>query len=129
MSIILLFNYMVVDMLESELREGNFIFYAEEVIRLNDKNIDLIYLRTENSMEGIEMNVNWLENFGFFYLKSCESHSTFFYNGVKVELGEEYSKVYMHNIEVKKIRYVHELQNIFFALTGEELVHRDFSLT
>jgi len=116
---------MVLETMESELREGNFIFYSGEVLQLNHKNIDLVYTKGVKFLEGIEINVNWLENFGFFYINGSGDNSTFFQQGVKVELSDDLSTVYIHSLEIRKIKYVHELQNLFFALTGNELVYRD----
>lgn len=111
--------------MESELREGNFIFYSGEVLQLNYKNIDLIFSKGARFLEGIEINVNWLENFGFFYISSSSNKAIFFQRGVKVELYEDLASLHIHNAEIRKIKYVHELQNLFFALTGNELIYSD----
>ena len=116
---------MLLEMLESELREGNFVFYSGQVLQLNQKNIDLVYTRVNNAIEGVELNVNWLENFGFFYVTSTEDLYTFYLSGVKIQLSDDYATVTIHNTGVKTIQYVHELQNIFFALTGNELVLKE----
>ncbi len=118
---------MVPELLEGELREGNFIFYSGQIVQLNEKNIDLVYLRNSGSVEGVDLNVTWLENFGFFYVTSTEELYTFYLNGVKIELSDDFAMVNIHNTDAKKIRYVHELQNLFFALTGNELILKEVS--
>lgn len=47
-----------------------------------------------------------------------------FLNPVEVTIGVDSSdkKVYIQR-EIEHIRYVHQLQNLYFALTGEELNH------
>ncbi len=118
---------MLLEMLEGELREGNFVFYSGQVLQLNQNNIDLIYTRSNNTIEGVDINVNWLENFGFFYVTSTEDMYTFYLNGVKIQLADDHATVTIHNSGSKKIKYVHELQNIFFALTGSELELKEAS--
>jgi len=120
---------MLLDILEGELREGNFVFHSGEVLRLNQKNIDLVYTRGNNFLEGINLNVNWLENFGFFFISSSTDVHTFYLNGVKVELRDDTASISIHNNLVKNISYVHELQNIYFALTGKELILKEPSVS
>lgn len=116
---------MLLEMLENELREGNFVFHSGQVLCLNQKNIDLVYTKGNGFIEGINLNVNWLENFGFFYISSTTDFYTYYLNGVRVELAEDKATVSIHNNQIKKICYVHELQNLFFALTGDELVLKE----
>lgn len=111
--------------MKSELREGNFIFYSGEVLQLNHKNIDLIFAKGKRFLEGIEINVNWLESFGFFYIASNGNKSIFFLRGVRVELYDDMASLHVNNAEIRKIKYVHELQNLYFALTGNELIYSD----
>ena len=116
---------MLIELLENELREGNYVFHSGQVLCLNPKNIDLVYAKGNGFIEGINLNVNWLENFGFFYISSSTDFCTYYLNGVRVELAEDKASVSIHNNRIKKISYVHELQNLFFALTGDELVLKE----
>jgi len=123
------FVCMLPEIFESELREGNFVFHSGEVLCLNHKNLDLVSFKGHHDLEGININVNWLENFGFFYVSGSDDQYTFFLSGVKIELFDSQALVTIHNNTVKNIVFVHELQNIFYALTGKELILKDSGLS
>lgn len=75
-----------------------------------------------NMVEPIELNHSWLIAFGFEMYNEC------FY---KIELKRRYSDGWFlsHDNELTKsmseffvrLKYVHELQNFWFSLTGKEL--------
>ncbi len=91
-------------------------FYSMETYSLNEFNI-----------EGISLTEEWLLKFGWGYHKSedCIYYSKswgkngieiivkdYHYSGFELELGKA---------RYKFIEYVHQLQNLYFALTGNEL--------
>ena len=109
----------------SELRIGNYLNYQNSteiatVVLINEKHFDC---RNEDEIftpngnyEPIKLIFPWLMIFGFKELE--KDYRTFFKKGkFKVELSSSgnvyYGKLY--------IGYVHQLQNLYFALTGNEL--------
>ncbi|WP_185285729.1 hypothetical protein [Elizabethkingia meningoseptica] len=67
----------------------------------------------------IELTEEWLLKLGF--IKSKFSSNCFkITNGYKFHFagGEE---LYLDSIRLEHIKYIHQLQNLHFALTGEEL--------
>ena len=111
----------LIDTFVGELRIGNYVFHDDAVLRLNEKNLELAYSKQSHQVEGIRLNVNWLENFGFLYHTNKENVPVFFLKGIKLELKESSVELFFQNQPVKKIRLVHELQNLYHALTGDEL--------
>ena len=130
----------------NELRIGNRVLFAEEgiefTIRAIDKSGLAVYNETEDvwielsAFEGIPLTAEWLLKFGFLidmdaycsvdtwkrfcYSKqitiSCTPEKTDFRLFVNIPDDEWYSFDWVH------IQYVHQLQNLYFALTGEELI-------
>ncbi len=106
----------------TELRIGNYIYYGFEnrVWQVSPISISGIENNTVKS-EPIPLTEEWLVNFGFtktghyywdvLYFELTELGNGKYINSVN---GHEYD----HGIE---IQYVHQLQNLYFALTGEEL--------
>ena len=113
----------------SELRIGNLIFtHKEEIIVV--KGIDtegLILFKEDQNIfdfkcKPIPLTEEWLLKFGFkkdlgndLYLDST-STSFFIWQNNRVELLDD-----KNNICISHCEYVHQLQNLFFALSGEEL--------
>lgn len=74
--------------------------------------------------EGIPLDKYWLEKFGFSF-KARDSYR--FPNGWGfITLGEDgWYAFYSGSGAISKTYYfVHELQNLYFALTGEELIYK-----
>jgi len=110
-------------------RIGNFItnhevnegFFKVEEVKKNEQGNYAVYYRRGSCMsiepDIIEINEKWLCNLGFvkksndvYYLYAC----SFEFEWI---VGEG---IYIDGFSVD-IEYVHELQNLFFAVTGEEL--------
>ena len=75
--------------------------------------------------EPIPLTEEWLERFGFSVRKSLgfeaydlDDTYTIYYNTTATPYGFELSFGVDFEIEIK---HVHQLQNLYFALTGEEL--------
>lgn len=68
----------------------------------------------------IQITEEWLIKFG----GNCvivEGYPIYYVNPFDIEYYENESVLIMGNSSVK-IKYVHQLQNLYYALTGEELV-------
>jgi hypothetical protein len=107
----------------NELRLGNWVHpqfpmqvvcvYADEILCNFEGNEGDVWEFNPKDLDGILLSYEWLANFGFkkegmhqlwksvdFWVQ--ETQVGFFYNGIE-------------------INYVHQLQNLYFALTGKEL--------
>lgn len=102
----------------SELRIGNWLIYSpdetwSEVIEVLESDF---HYSVYKDFEPIPLTEEWLKRFGF------EKDATdWWYIGESIGLkryNDETFKAYVPNVDVK---HVHQLQNLYFALTGEEL--------
>jgi len=109
----------------NELRVGNYVKGIGHNISWLVDGVDTYYIYSSNawrllsSFEGIPLNENWLEKFGF-------KRSGLYNLKDEVYIYDEYGLIdtgfeYRFNYTQIKLKYVHQLQNLYFALTGEEL--------
>lgn len=123
-----------------ELRIGNLIFAdfngkgdkrIVEIYQINESGCILLDEIRENINEGslqehwdeylfgIELSEEWLLKFGL----KCGDNLTV--KGYFLRVGNAFisidEKVYFMGQPITYIKYVHQLQNLYFALTGEEL--------
>jgi hypothetical protein len=119
----------------SELRIGNLVFNPKTdiaKIRLVDdglggvgvqSNLGIFYGKIEE-IEPIPLTEDWLIRMGF------EKNGPYWFDSKDLLLSYSFSQntiaigrmgIYFQN----KIQYVHQLQNLYFALTGEELIIKD----
>jgi len=129
-----------------ELRIGN-LAICDKISLHNDGvfrvNKDVIFHFEKFKLSPILLTEEWLLRFGFYnpdsenynandeqadifkyYLDSGISHRNFIckpFNGWIIKIGE-----YEDSLEVK---YVHQFQNLYFYLIGEELIIKDKKLT
>jgi hypothetical protein len=87
----------------------------------------------EFEVEGIEITPEWLQDFGFipdqrvgynpFRWPQMNGNSSYFLsmNGAGQWVFSIWQDDIKQNITIRILEYVHDLQNLFFALTGEEL--------
>ena len=116
-----------------ELRIGNFATRKRIIYEDNSfKTITVSYhdieacSRNQKHFEPIPLTEEWLEKFGFTEaMYDYTVHTGEFYNNkiglLKIVGGDKYQlSIGSKNLMVV-IEYVHQLQNLYFALTGEEL--------
>lgn len=74
-------------------------------------------------LEQMPLIPKWLDDFGFTLKKSTFLKDECYMLGIdfKVEMGLTSFRVYYNGRFIKHILKVHELQNLFFCLTGQEL--------
>jgi hypothetical protein len=125
----------------SELRLGNYIYHNGEVVpvvqierryktmyRLNDLDVDERII--EDHFQPIPLTPEWLERCGwqlvdqgrgpYYWLeKQCWFH---------IHLPEDGTLYANFNNNAVHIKYLHQLQNLYFALTGEELTINNVNL-
>jgi hypothetical protein len=124
----------------NELRIGNWFLEKDEVKQFDGDFYHLL------GCEPIPLNTNWLEKFGF---KPWDEKKTIYtlerhidkYNNTCFRFWLQLDKLVFDYIQNEihptesifddkniirlEINYVHQLQNLYFALTGEELTIKD----
>ena len=106
------------------------------VIKLSENDIKEVFNHNfKSAYTGILLNREWFKKYGFresncFYLdltthylemiETIEDDGSSYYYPSYVEV-RELSSTPEQRVSLNRIRYVHELQNLFFALTGQEL--------
>lgn len=116
----------------SELRVGNLVKWEDQnvsVLELKRLGVELGYykdsigfLRNYKDVQPIPLTEEWLLKFGLEWSGKGAQWLTKFTPCGKalVYIEEHYFKFCGITIEIQ-IKYVHQLQNLYFALTGEEL--------
>ena len=112
----------------SELRIGNFIEFRHYTMGWSQPTVCEAWmiadcLKHPESYRDILITEEWLLKFGFEYKIEPHYKTWKFINDVFYSYNYKgdfrwFSKV-LPNID--KVKYVHQLQNLYFALTGEEL--------
>lgn len=109
-----------------ELRIGNFVETNGILWEVGTHDFGLVY---RPDFEPIELTEEWLNKFGFKKLDENKKFSTFeiqsTYFDLQVYLPGNYFGVVAGRDEIAlnyNLKYVHQLQNLYFALTGEELI-------
>jgi hypothetical protein len=102
----------------NELRLNNWVYAFKTTyqIDVNDFDQDKV-----NTFEPIPLTEEWLFKFGFQYKYGCLLLST---NRGTIQIEEdlaEISSVVTHSGFMSPCKYVHQLQNLYFALTNKEL--------
>ena len=101
-----------------ELRIGNLIEYAGDYVSVNTYHISTIEAGKEpfkSRYKPIPLTEEWLVKFGFDKGTMCWFNDT--------NIGFEFNaKGVVKWNQPKHIKHVHQLQNLYFALTGEELI-------
>lgn len=108
----------------TELRIGNWVQSRIEIgqkwdviVSVND------FIGNYKLFEPIKLTEEWLLKFGF-NTSEWDDNTSFRlmindYNSIVINLEFDYIKI--GDLELKNIKYVHQLQNLVFALTNEEL--------
>ncbi|MBC9913179.1 hypothetical protein [Chitinophaga varians] len=120
----------------SELRIGNLLYYKNEVIRVSMFSPNNVYFQNQKQVGVIFVNPiplteEWLLNLGFSKGQRYEYRIDLFkIFGDELIIDMEYYGDYRlqpgntsieHQTVGGSCRHVHQLQNIYFALTGQEL--------
>ena len=117
--------------LANELRIGNLVYNenkqivsvsASRIVLCDDKRV---------KYQPIPLTEEWLVKFGFYQSKSAEYEGLCAYNipswgRVVIQDGTlQPDQYYFLDGLTQEIEYVHQLQNLYFALTGEELTFKN----
>lgn len=105
----------------TELRIGNYVIDLDGSVTQIASGMDI-----DGCWKPVPINDKWLENFGFIYHKDRKFWRIHWgKNGTEIVCprGDEY--YFGLGIGyLREFKYVHQLQNIYFALTAEELVKK-----
>ena len=99
---------------EMSIHKVKAIFYSTDYSCYCVELEDTFVVNIERGIEPIPLTEEWLLKFGF------KKNSEFYENG-KVILIEENNSFHLAFLNCSSIKYVHQLQNLYFALCGEEL--------
>ena len=101
----------------NELRIGNWVSNGEIEFQITSKDIYHRDVRVYGSfIKGIPITPEWLERVGFV----SKPNNLFILGKIELRYYRGRSDVLVRGINVS-YKYVHQLQNLYFALTGEEL--------
>jgi hypothetical protein len=126
----------------NELKIGNYIIYNNDEIGVlsgvqdflinNGKvainqRIDIFY--NIETIKPIELNKEWFNKLGMTYysLPTKSNRSVGYYTlkyGNRFKINSSDGNYSFINFR-KEVKYVHELQNLYFAITGEELTYEN----
>ncbi len=103
----------------TELRIGNYNMYNGKLDRINDGyDIDHVKNNDEGFHQPIKLTEEWLLKFGFRKMVTQDKHPTFLREGIHWNDGI----IYVSQLGfLNHIKSVHQLQNLYHALTGKEL--------
>ena len=112
----------------NELRIGNYISYKNERwIKVGYHEIRYAVLYPDTSYYPIPLTFEILEKAGFRNISDLSTNMyTSFWNDIVGQISGYHNGYFFkdsvcNDINVLPINYVHQLQNLYFALTGEEL--------
>ena len=104
----------------NDCRYWNYIIYGGSITQLNDKEM-CHFFRFPETYKPIPLTEEWLLKFGFELKYGCFLLST---NRGTIQIEEdlaEISSVITHDGFMAPCNFVHQLQNLYFSLTNEEL--------
>ena len=109
----------------NELRIGNFYDHNGFVNEATPNTIEEVWIAERSWVKPIPLTEEWLLNFGF--LKDLENdiflninaYAFLYWQNNRVELLDN-----DNNFMISHCDYVHQLQNLYFALTGKELTFK-----
>jgi len=115
--------------MKNELRIGNLVIWNyEENSEGNVYPVEYGYelddiKNNPNIVKPIQLTEEWLERMGFEnYSIDCDSEG---FNHIDVSFHNKLVTVYLNDYEITFIQYVHQLQNLIHAITGEELTIKE----
>jgi len=112
----------------NELRINNLISHRGLIctVEIINGELDEIYFLGEDfyhwdkpeNLEGVPLTEEWLLKFGFEKKSGWDDYEYYIKDEVEIIFNE--NVMFKNSIE-NQIEYVHQIQNIYFALTNEEL--------
>lgn len=111
-----------------ELRLNNWVMYGNTYPIVKGKffEIDCLDIMKAETLEPIPLSEEWLLKAGFNHaiLTTSQRFYTSEFN-IRIFNKSKKLSVSFEGIKLEHIKHVHQLQNLFYALTGEELIFND----
>jgi hypothetical protein len=131
----------------NELRIGNWVLHMGEMVQIDaidsDESLNILADSTGNIASRcdiahpVPLTPELLEHCGFklsqslggYYLFLFDSDCTFLWTpkGLELHIDNETELKILSAKQESKILYLHQLQNLYFALTGQELTIKDLA--
>jgi hypothetical protein len=107
-----------------ELRIGNYLLRNGIVVRIDSISISNIEFHRSVALEywPVDLTPEWLTRFGFKRTQVYENVDEWFHNPLNIQTDGEIFMVTRIGIYDLELKSVHQLQNLYFALTGQELM-------
>jgi hypothetical protein len=107
---------------QNDCRYGNYIVYSGSITQLNEKEM-CHFFRFPETYKPIPLTEEWLVKFRFKKTNESEDVEWYALNNFNIAIHEEDNEVYFvfQHMVLRFIKSVHQLQNLYFALTGSEL--------
>ena len=101
--------------MKNEIRQGNYVIKKDDIMQLNEKELEALYLfKNWDRIEPIPLTEEWLLKFG--YLQNKHNSACFYIQGHKIWKCND---LFMCDKNGVFLKSVHQLQNLYFALTNE----------
>ena len=117
----------------TELRVGNYIEDCFDVKRYEVRQLDLedfsamLNYRNSshpNTYRAVKLNDEWIKSFGFENIKTQDKFFTKD-NTIGISTADDKFRFiqgnFVYQIILRELEYVHELQNLYYSITGVEL--------
>jgi len=104
----------------NELRIGNWYDHNKIPTQVTPNTIEEVWEAERIWCKAIPLTEEWLLKFGF--IKSSDNN---YYKGGKFTIYNRFGNFGLigGSLSWKEFKHVHQLQNLYFALTGEELTY------
>ena len=111
-----------------EMRIGNWYVFDEEPVQFSFSDMKDLEFEEGYIGDPIPLTEEWLVKFGFEKEGDWAYYVDYYYKDYVVYIFNDNSQPKMHldyrggeQIELGGVDYVHQLQNLYFSLTGEEI--------
>ena len=105
----------------SELRIGNYVYFHGDVEEINIDHFNIFNIIKDGALLPIPLTEEWLLRFGF--EKNGNNQFILMEGSVDILFNKDLNGWTCDgiNFSINMTEHVHQLQNLYFALTGEEL--------
>jgi hypothetical protein len=105
----------------SELRIGNYVYFHGDVEEINIDHFNIFNIKKDGALLPIPLTEEWLLRFGF--EKNGNNQFILMEGSVDILFNKDLNGWTCDgiNFSINMTEHVHQLQNLYFALTGEEL--------
>lgn len=107
----------------NELRIGNLIMWNDTQTKVTPEHLTMLLGKHSFRAAGVPLTKEWIEKFGFVDEdnKTWQNEIALYPAHITVG-GYNYNASFFEHHNLINVQYVHQLQNLYYALTGEELI-------